>query len=188
MNKNNSLIASTRNSRMIIGEVYFWTCTIKDWKKLLDQDKYKLLIINCLKELVERKLIHVYAFVIMPNHIHFVWEMLDKNGKEMPHASFNKKVAHEIVKDLKLYHTQVLPFFKVNEKEREYRIWQRDALAIEMDTRNKVEQKIDYIHTNPLQEHWNLSKRPEDYKWSSAEFYETGIDEFGFITHYMDRY
>ena len=114
--------------------------------------------------------------------------MLDKNGKEMPHASFNKKVAHEIVKDLKLYHTQVLPFFKVNEKEREYRIWQRDALAIEMDTRNKVEQKIDYIHTNPLQEHWNLSKRPEDYKWSSAEFYETGIDEFGFITHYMDRY
>ena len=46
----------------------------------------------------------------------------------------------------------------------------RDALAIELDSREKVEQKIDYIHLNPLQEHWNLVKYPEEYNWSSAKF------------------
>lgn len=59
---------------MELCEVYFWTNTIKDWKHLLKQDKYKQLIINSLKELVDKKLITVYAFVIIPNHIHLIWE------------------------------------------------------------------------------------------------------------------
>lgn len=96
MQQTNPYIQPNRNSRMSIGEVYFWTSTIKDWKHLLNQDKYKTLIIDCLKELVDKQLIKVYAYVIMPNHIHLVWELLEKNGKEMPHASFNKKTAHEI--------------------------------------------------------------------------------------------
>ena len=177
-----------RNSRMSLDEVYFWTDTIKDWKQLLKQDKYKLLVINCLKELTDLKRIKVYAFVIMPNHIHLIWEMLEKNGKEMPHASFNKKTGHEIIKDLKENHINVLPFFKVDEKERKFRVWQRDPLAILMDGKLKLEQKIDYIHFNPLQERWNLADSPENYRWSSAKFYETGEDEFGVLTHYMDRF
>lgn len=177
-----------RNSRMFLDEVYFWTDTVKDWKRLFNQEKYIELIISVWQELVASEQIKIYAFVIMPNHLHVVWELLKKNGKEMPHASFNKKVAHEIVKDLKLNHPKVLPYFEVNEKERQYRIWQRDPLAILMNTRAKVQQKIEYIHLNPLQEKWNLSDRPEKYRWSSAKFYETGEDEFGILTHYMNRF
>jgi hypothetical protein len=29
-------------------------------------------------------------------------------------------------------------------------------------------------------------QHPEDYKYSSANFYETGIDEFGLLTHYKE--
>ena len=50
-----------------------------------------------------------------------------------------------------------------------------------------VFQKLNYSHNNPLQDHWKLADSPENYKWSSAKFYETGIDEFGFLTHYLDR-
>lgn len=177
-----------RNSRMQLDDVYFWTDTVKDWKKLFKQDNYKTLIINCLKELVDAKLVNIYAFVIMPNHLHLVWEMIGLNKKEMPHASFNKKTSHLIIKDLKENHPQVLSFFKVDDQERSFRIWQRDALAILMDDRKKVEQKIDYIHLNPLAERWNIVARPEDYYWSSARFYETGVDDFGFLTHYLERF
>ncbi|MCA0229402.1 MAG: hypothetical protein LCH91_02990 [Bacteroidetes bacterium] len=41
-----------RNSRMNFDEVYFWTDTIKDWKHLLKQDKYKEWIISSWQELV----------------------------------------------------------------------------------------------------------------------------------------
>lgn len=130
----------------------------------------------------------MYGYVIMPNHLHLIWEPIAKNGKEMPHASFNKAVGHEIIKDLKQNHQAVLPYFEVQEKERQYRVWQRDPLAVIMDSKRKVEQKLEYIHSNPLQERWNLADTPEDFQWSSAEFYERGVDRFGFLTHYMERF
>jgi len=173
---------------MNFGEVYFWTDTIKDWKHLLKQDKYKQLIISSWQELVNRGQIVVYGFVIMPNHLHVIWELKEPNGREMPHASFNKYTSHMILKDLKRHHPAVLPFFKVDDSEREYRIWQRDPLAIHMDSKQKVEQKIDYIHRNPLHERWNLVDCPENYRWSSSKFYQSEKDEFGFLTHYANRF
>ena len=110
------------------------------------------------------------------------------NEKEKPLASFQKASSHEIVKDLKLNHPQVLPHFSVSEPDRQYRIWQRDPLAIQMDSKKKVSQKLDYIHNNPLQEQWNLAQKPEDYYWSSANWYQTGQNQFGFLTRFEERY
>lgn len=177
-----------RNSDMLINEVYFWTSTIISWKQLLKQDKYKEIILSSLKNLTERKLIAVYGFVIMPNHIHIVWEMLTMNKKEMPDSSFTKFTAHEFKKDLITNHHLVLELFKSDKADREYQFWQRDALAVLITSRDMFEQKLEYIHLNPLSERWNLAKRPENYPWSSASFYETGRDEFGFLTHYKERF
>ena len=113
--KNFSLFETTRNSRLQLNEVYFWNDTIKDWKHLLKQDKYKEVIIDILKELVTKNKIIVYGFVIMPNHLHLLWEMLAKNGREMPYASFNKATAHIITNDLKEHHPKVVELFKVVE-------------------------------------------------------------------------
>ncbi len=125
---------------MQLGSVYFWTVTVKDWKHLLKPDKYKSLIVSELRNLVRKNQITVYAFVIMPNHIHLLWQLRQKNGKEMPHASFNKYSENEIVNDLKQNHLNVLSNFAVDESDRSFRIWQRDALAILMDSKEKLEQ------------------------------------------------
>ena len=39
----------------------------------------------------------------------------------------------------------------------------------------------------PTTAEWNLATRPEEYDWSSAKYYEGGIDDFGFLTHYFDE-
>lgn len=177
-----------RVSQMNLQEVYFWTDTIKDWKVLLKQDKYKEYIIDVMKRQVEKQLITIYCFVIMPNHLHIIWKLNKLNGREKPHASFNKETAHYFVKDLKQNHPKVLDYFLEKTKERDFRIWQRDPMAILMDSKKKVEQKIDYIHNNPLGTKWNLVKRPEDYQWSSASFYLTGETKYSFITDYREYY
>lgn len=184
----NHIESRHRNSQMELDLVYFWTDTIKDHKHLLNPDKYKSVIISSWKELVYRKLIVVYGFVIMPNHLHVIWELNELNGKEMPHASFNKFTSHMIIKDLKKNNPNQAESYRVNESERAYRVWQRDPLAILMDNKEKFEQKLNYIHLNPLQVHWSLAESPENYKWSSSKFYENGIDDFGFLTHYMERF
>ena len=182
------IFIEVRNSRMKLGEVYFWTDTINEWKHLLKPDKYKQLVLNQWKDLKDKNLFTIYGFVVMPNHLHVLWELNGFNGHEMPHASFNKATSHLIIKDLKAFHINVLAHFKVTEKGRSYRVWQRDPLAVLMDSKSKFEQKLDYIHNNPLGEKWNLAKYPEEYYWSSAKFYETGIDDFGILTHYCEKY
>lgn len=180
--------ASPRNFRMNLNEVYFWTNTIKNWKTLLTKDKYKQLIMNQLKWLKDKNKIIVYGYVIMPNHLHIIWEMLENNGKEMPHASFNKWTSSNFLKDLRLNHPEVVSFFEERTVERNHRFWQRDPLAILMNSREKVEQKLSYIHLNPLQEKWSLVHLPENYRWSSAKFYDSGEDEFCVLTHYRKRF
>ena len=183
-----NIFSSPRNSRMEIGEVYFWTATIHQWKKLLKPDAYKELLTASFNYLHQKNLIKIYGFVFMPNHIHLIWELLSKNGKELPNASFLKFTAHEIKNDLENNHQKVLEQFYVNEKDRSYRIWQRDPMAVQLLSRPMLEQKLDYIHTNPLQPHWNLAKCPEEYYYSSASFYLNGNSKFPFLSHYLDRF
>ncbi|MEZ4929073.1 MAG: hypothetical protein R2777_03570, partial [Chitinophagales bacterium] len=84
-----------RNSYIEFGGIYFWTATINNWYQLLDNNELKEIILQSLKYLVDNELVKVYAFVIMPNHIHFVWQLLKMNGKEKPSGSFLKYTAHK---------------------------------------------------------------------------------------------
>ncbi len=168
---------------MEIGRIYFLLQQFLNWKSLLSEDKYKDILIGSLKHLVERKKLEIYGFVIMPNHIHIIWKILETNGKEMPHASFLKFVSHEIQKDLKISHPTILGQFRVNTETRTYQFWQREALPIELYTPEVIYQKLDYIHNNPCDGKWRLAESPELYHYSSFRFYETGFDDFGFLTH-----
>jgi putative transposase len=175
-----------RNSYTELNEVYFWTITIKDWIPLLQKDRYKLIITDSLKWLCEKELVRIYGYVIMPNHIHLLWEQLQMNGKEFPKNSFEKFTAHTFRKNLGNEYPEGLRKFLVNTSDRQYNFWQRDPLAIRIFSREMASQKIDYMHYNPLQPHWLLCRCAEEYRFSSAAFYETGVDEFGILTHYMD--
>ncbi len=181
-------ISGDRKSKNILNETYFWTNSIKDWNEILWNETFKDVIVQSLMYLTKKNFVRIYAFVIMPNHIHLIWKMLKKNGDELPIASFSKYTAHQLLEKVKNDSTKNISRFLVDECDREHRIWHRDPLAILMDSRAKVEQKIKYIHDNPMGEKWNLAKYPEDYYWSSASFYETGKDHFGFLTHYREEF
>ena len=47
-------------------------------------------------------------------------------------------------------------------------------------------QKLNYIHFNPLQNHWVLCTQPTEYRFSSAIFYEQNVDEFGLLSHFCE--
>ena len=78
--------AGKRKSYMEVGEVFFWTATINNWQHLLQEDRFKEVIIQSLSTLSERGLIDVFAFVIMLNHVHLIWRTNALNGKETAHG------------------------------------------------------------------------------------------------------
>jgi len=184
-----------RNSYTELNEVYFWTITINNWYHLLKTDTNKILVINSLQWLVQNKLVEIYGYVIMPNHIHLMWQQLKMNGKEFPKNSFEKFTAKTLVNQMKGQQDNELKNYAVNASDRKHNIWLRDPLAIWVFDREMAAQKLDYMparqchsggHLNPLQPHWALCSSPEDYMFSSAAFYEKGKDEFNLVTHFMN--
>ncbi len=174
-----------RKSHTSLSKIYFWTATIHKWLPLLENDINKQVVVDSLKYLSDKKLITVYAFVIMPNHIHLIWQQNTINGKETPKGSLLKHTAHQFLKQLKKDGS--CKMYEVNEANKKHEIWQRDSLGIEIYSREVARQKIDYIHFNPVNGKWVLSKDDLSYNYSSARFYpqdavhETGVDEFGFL-------
>jgi putative transposase len=166
--------------------IAFFTATILEWKHLLKLDKYKDTILGSLRFLVENKRVKVYGFVIMPNHIHLLWKMEEPHRREDVQRDFLKYTAQQIKLDLIQHHPAVLEKFRVVAKDRQYQLWERNPLSVYCYYTAVTEQKLDYIHRNPVQERWRLAILPEDYSYSSARFYHENVDEFGFLTHYRD--
>ena len=170
--------------QMITEYPQFFTATNLEWKKLLKPDKYKDIIISSIRFLVEDKRVKIFSFVIMENHIHLIWQLLPDNDPEALQRDFLKYIAQRIKKDLEKNHREVLSYFKVDAKDREYQFWERNALSVELRNHPVFIQKMDYIHWNPVKA--GVCKLPEDYKYSSALFYETGVDNWGFLSHYRE--
>lgn len=173
--------AHRRKSYMEIGEIFFWTATINKWQRLLDDDRYKDVIIQSLDYLTTAGKIDVFGFTIMPNHIHLLWRTNQLNGKETAQGSFLKYTAHTFKKMLIREHPRKLLPYKLNASNKNYEFWQRDPLAIHLYTRKVAFQKLNYIHANPIAKHWQLVKDPIDYKYSSASYYATGEKSFSFL-------
>jgi putative transposase len=173
---------------MELGSIYFYTVAIIDWIPLLETDKFKQIVADSLTYLVNEKKLNVYAFVIMPNHIHIIWENIAMNGRELPSASFMKFTGHAFLEELTRTNNPLLEKFKVERNSRKHQFWQRSGLPVFMYNRKILEQKLDYIHFNPLQEHWKLAHDPGDYYFSSCSFYERGEKRFDWVKHYMDAF
>jgi len=172
-----------RKSHTSLGQIYFWTATIHKWYHLLKSDENKQLIVDSLKFLSDRQLITVFAFVIMPNHIHLIWKLNKLNGKETPKGSFLKFAAHKLLDQLK--QEGKLDEYSVFHANKKHEIWQRDSLGVEIISLPVAIQKLDYIHFNPVSGKWQLAEDDLKYHYSSARYYEEGVDEFGFLNNLL---
>lgn len=130
--------------------------------------QYKDIIVNSLRFLVEDKRIKLYAFVIMSDHIHLIWQMQPLIHPQHVQRDFLKYTAQRFKHDLYKYHPEFLSHFISDENDRRHQFWKRRALNIELRTDKVYRQKLDYIHSNPVKA--GFCKLPEEYKYSSAFF------------------
>jgi REP element-mobilizing transposase RayT len=133
--------------------------------------------------LVNDKRCKIFGFVIMPNHIHLLWQIAENRNREDVQRDFLKFTAQQFKFELKKTNPDFLEEFRVDAKDREYQIWERNPLSVDIWTDEVMWQKLEYIHNNPVQEKWKLAALPEDYPYSSARFYFDRTERFDFLTH-----
>ena len=97
---------------------HFFTATNLNWKKLLIHEKYKSIVIDSLRFLVNDKRVIVYGFVIMDNHIHVIWQLQAGRKRDDVQRDFLKYTAQLIKKDMIKNHAEALKGFMVNTKDR----------------------------------------------------------------------
>ena len=120
--------------------------------------------------------VEIDQYIIMPNHIHLVVYFRVENKLSDYMRDFKKFTSTKIRQLIEeTGNKELLKSIRHRDPKRAFKVWQDRFDDVYIGSKNVLETKLDYIHLNPLQEQWGLVTRPEDYEFSSARFYETGV-------------
>ena len=139
-------------------------------------------IVTSLQFLVKEERVKVYGFVIMSNHIHFIWQVQQGHYHKNVQLPFMKYTAQMIIKTLRNHHAAVLENFLIKASDRNCQIWERNPLSVSLWNQDDFKRKMDYIHNNPVAA--GLCLFASNYHYSSASFYQKQIVTWKFLTHY----
>jgi putative transposase len=155
---------------MLLSKDYpdYLTSTCLNWLPLLEDDKIKEIIINSLRFLVGDNRVTVYAFVIMRNHFHLIWQIIGNHSRESVQRDFLRFTSQQILKEFRNNNSSLLESVIVNAKDRTRQVWERDSLSVPLWTQYVLEQNLEYIHNNPVRA--GICKHPEAYNIQALNF------------------
>lgn len=156
------------------GGLFYLTLSVVGWLDVFTRPIYTEELIKSIKFCQHNKGLEIYCYVVMTNHIHLIasrakGEMSDvlrdfKSYTAKQLLSMVLENPQESRKDwMRMvfeYHGRVI---KQNEK---YGFWQKTNHPIDLYNAEIIEQKMNYIHQNPVRAGFVLS--PEEWYLSSA--------------------
>lgn len=172
-------------------KAYFVTMTTVGWVDVFTRKNQKMAIVQSLDHCVANKGLVIFAYVIMPNHIHLICRA---DGSQTlsdilrDFKSFTSKKITELIKEepesrkewmLNIF-SKACEHLKRNQK---FKVWQDGNHAKEINSTAFFYEKLEYIHNNPVKD--LIVEKPEDYLFSSARSY-AGLD--GFVKVFVERH
>ena len=128
----------------------------------------------------------------MPNHLH-AWLYPTQDSLNKLTANGKRFMAYEMVKRLEQLKRYTLlreseQGVQPNErrKGKKHQVFRLSFDACKCFDEKMVEQKLDYLHHNPVQGKLNLAEDYADCQHSSAQFYATGVHGVYEVTHYKE--
>ena len=160
--------------------IHFITFAVVEWVDVFTRKEYKDLLVESLKYCQKEKGLVIYAWCIMSNHIHLAVASRNADLSDIL-RDFKKYTSKQIIKAIQESKTEsrrewMLQIFKQqgasNTRNSEYQFWRQDNQPKEMYSNNFTNQKLDYIHNNPVDE--GVVDKAEEYLYSSARDYYYG--------------
>ena len=151
------------------GDAHYLTFSCYRGIPLLSKDRTRLWFVEELAKARSKHSFDLWAWVIMPEHVHLLICPRAANYKtEKILASIKKPVAHRAIQFLQESAPDFLERLTVRNRNRTYRrFWQagpgHDANLYELAA---IYNAIEYIHNNPVRR--GLVARTTDWLWSSA--------------------
>jgi len=159
---------------------YFLTFTVVDWIDIFTRKEYKLIITDSLNYCIAQKGLECFAWVAMSNHIHLIVRAAPPAELSAIIRDFKKFTSKKIIETIKtipesrrewLLH-KFAHHAKTTGRAENYKIWRDDNHAIGLESADMFQQKMDYIHQNPVRQ--LIVANAADYLFSSAHDYAGG--------------
>ncbi|HBL77415.1 MAG: transposase [Bacteroidetes bacterium GWF2_42_66] len=155
--------------------VYFVSFAVVEWLDVFTRNEYKNIIIDSLHYCQKEKGMEIFAWCIMTSHIHLIFRSGRGQKPGLLIGDFKRFTSKAIVK-------AIIENPKESRKEflldrfrnagnsasnvNQYQFWRHDNHPIELWSNKVIDEKIDYVHKNPVEA--GLVFRAEDYIYSSA--------------------
>lgn len=162
-------------------KLYFITFSVVQWIDVFSRAEYRDLLLESIRHCQKNKGLEVYGWCIMSNHVHFILGRCGQENLQDIIRDFKKYTSVQIVKAIEENQNEsrrewlFWMFRKLAEKSKKhqkYCFWQNEYHPIELTDNEMMEQKLDYIHQNPVEA--GLVYEPEHYIYSSALDYGGG--------------
>lgn len=173
-----------RQSKKIV-ELYncfFITSTFNSWLELMiNEECYQVLAetLNFYNSKFNSKTI---AYVFMPNHIHLILyfeELTNLSDFMRSFKNYSSKRIREIIE--KSDNVKLLEKIRYEKHNQKYKVWMDRFDSVIIKSSEVLLTKIKYIHKNPIKK--KLVKNESDWKYSSANFYHSGVQNIIPIEH-----
>lgn len=159
------------------GKAYFLTLTVVEWIDVFTRNNHKLAIVDSLRFCQKNKGLEIFAWCLMPSHLHMIARSNGKNELVSILRDFKKytsrKIIDQIINEPESRREWMLNKFAYAGKHlkaiRNYKFWQTGNHAEIIYSPAFFYNKLDYIHKNPVQE--MIVTQEEDYLFSSARNY-----------------
>ncbi len=160
--------------------LYFLTFQVVDWIDVFTRQNYQDLVIESLDFCQKNKGLQVFAYVVMSNHLHLIVNSpmgeLSDTIRDFKRFTSNNILA-AIKNNVESRREWMLERFENHaqrhKRNTHYQLWTHSNHAEVLYSNPFIEQKLIYIHNNPVKA--GIVKNPEDYLYSSARNY-AGLD------------
>ena len=147
------------------------TAVAKDRLPVFCTDAIKIIACNALDEARKSAGFSIYAYVIMPDHLHAITDGYLKPSEVLRYM--NGIISRRVIDHLKQGgHNSSLQKLRHETKERAYRysLWDHHSNVFSIYSEDMLMQKVNYIHQNPVRA--RLVEKAEDYQSSSVRWWK----------------
>ena len=149
---------------------HFMTCTVLHWIPVFTRQETVSTLLDSLQFLIDDGLT-LYAYVILENHMHLVAQspQLDRDIARFKSYTASTIIQYLEKKRVKIILDQLAFYKKAHKRDRTYQFWQEGVHPQWVQGRGVMQQKVDYIHQNPVER--GYVDKPEHWRYSSARNY-----------------
>jgi putative transposase len=153
------------------GYLHFITTSCLQRRALLGTPQRRDLLVKILEEVRRSYHFVVVGYVVMPKHMHLLVGEPERGNPSVVMQVLKQRFARALLRRMKTPRCQEQGSFWETKLQLEH-VWQCRFYDFVVWSQAKIEEKIRYMHYNPVQR--GLVQVPERWRWSSARDYILG--------------